>query len=492
MLVEFLDGEVFYPVVSEYAKQMPYDVNTNEEVFFENNPTYNQMMPLLLSNMGRVIYQNKGFIASFCAGKIEFNKDVQVISAGDDLKSAYQYCVKHIFASDTFHIHPDLIIKPIYNTWMFCPVNINQEEVLRYAQNIQYLKMDSGTLIIDDKWEKNYGDYQFDSEKFPDVKLMIQKLHEMNFNVMVWISPYISFSSDQYAYLKERDLLLKENTDIYRLTWWNETSACLDLRKDETKEYIHRCLDKLMDLGIDGFKMDGGDSIYYLPQHEPDLQSHLWASIASDYEFNEIRSSYHNGGMSIYNRLSDKQRVWTDKGIAGLVPGTLALSLMAQPFSSPDMIGGGEVKDLLKGIPLDEDIYLAHLQNALLLPSVQFSILPDKVLKDVGQYNKLWSYRKRYGSYINEVFLQSMKDKSPMVRLLEYEFPHQGLEKVIHQFMFGDKLLVAPVYKQNQNEMRIHLPKGNWKYKDSILQGGRVICIDCCLDDLIVLERQDI
>lgn len=492
MLVKFLEREVFYPAVSEYGNQMPYDINTNAVIQFKSNPTYNQMMPLLLSNMGRVIYRKDGFIANFSSGVIVFDSEVEVIEAGIDLKSAYRYCTKHIFAKDNYHIHSDLIMKPVYNTWMFCPYKIQQEEVLRYAREIQNLSLENGTIIIDDKWEKNYGDYCFDKEKFPNVKAMVMQLKQLGFRVMVWISPYISFDSKNYLYAKDNDLLLKCKGEVYPLQWWNGISACLDLRKSEAREYIRTCLSRLMEIGIDGFKMDGGDSMYYLVEHEPDLQSHLWASMASQYDFNEIRSSYYNGGMSIYNRLSDKQHTWDGKGIISLVPSTLALSLMGQPFSSPDMIGGGEVKDLLKGRALNRDIYLAHLQTAVLLPSMQFSILPNTVLKDMHECYQLLSYRKKYSQYIYDVLTRSMCDKSPMARLLEYVFPHQGFEKEIHQFMLGDKLLVAPIYQENQTEMQIRLPKGRWKYQQCVFDGDQTIKLSCCLHQLIVLERQDV
>ena len=41
-------------------------------------------------------------------------------------------------------------------------------------------------LEIDDGYEKNYGDFTFDKNKFPDAALMISKLHS-------WVSIFFSF-----------------------------------------------------------------------------------------------------------------------------------------------------------------------------------------------------------------------------------------------------------------------------------------------------------
>ena len=76
MKIKFLDNEVWYPAVSEYGIDMPYDNKFLGRVDFLNNPTSNQMSPILLSNKGRILYHSFGFVARFLEGDIEIDRDI--------------------------------------------------------------------------------------------------------------------------------------------------------------------------------------------------------------------------------------------------------------------------------------------------------------------------------------------------------------------------------------------------------------------------------
>lgn len=181
-------------------------------------------------------------------------------------------------------------------------------------------------------------------------------------------------------------------------------------------------------LGADGFKMDGGDSWYYRPEHGPDRQSFLWAELASEYPFNEIRADFNTAGRSIFERLSDKRHSWGEEGIGALIPDALALGLAGHPFFAPDMIGGGEVKDLQDGCKLRSDIFLAHCQAA-------------------------------FGRQLDS-------------------------------FMLGDRYLVVPVTKENEREKEITLPPGSWLLNGERLSGGRTVTLPLTLERLTVLRRE--
>ena len=77
----------------------------------------------------------------------------------------------------------------------------------------------------------------------------------------------------------------------------------------------------------------------------------------------------------------------------------------------------------------------------------------------------------------------------PIVRLMEYQFPHEGLADVKDQFMLGDRYLIAPVV-DNRLERDVRLPKGMWrdelgkKYK-----GGKTYTIDAPLNRLPYFEK---
>ncbi len=488
MNISFLENEVWYAAVSEFGSYMPLD-NTckNLEVKLINNITYNQMTPLLLSNKGRVLYKEDGFIAIFNENNISLDRDVILTDTKDSLKSAFLYARDNFIKKDDNKVTDEFIKNNIYNTWMYSPFEVTQEKVLSYAKQILEDGLETGIIIIDDKWNKNYGDWIFDKDKFENPKEMIDKLHNMGFLVMLWICPYIDFDSDSYSKCVENDYLLKDNDEIFKLKWWNGTSACFDFRKKEVQDYWREILSDLQKLGVDGFKFDGGDSMYYKAEHQADLQCYLWAKFASEYKYNELRAGYNTGALPLFERLSDKRHSWVNNGIKTLIPSALALGLSGHFLSSPDMIGGGEVKDIINGCLLKKDIYLAHTQVALLMPNMQFSILPKVVLEDdYIKFLDLLKVRKCYIDYILDLYNNT---DEPIVRSLEYEFPDAGYEYEQDVFMLGSKYLVVPVTKENQVEKEIKLPKGTWKYGDEVYKNRENIRLKLSLDKLLVLEK---
>ena len=76
------------------------------------------------------------------------------------------------------------------------------------------------------------------------------------------------------------------------------------------------------------------------------------------------------------------------------------------------------------------------------------------------------------------------------MRFMEYEFPHQGLEKVTDQFMLGSKFLVAPVLEQGKTARDVYIPEGKWKGKNGeVIDGGCICEMTAKIDELIILER---
>ena len=53
---KILDNEYWYPCVVNDGYQFPLDKNSIYQMDFSQNDTFNQVMPVLLSNQGRFIY----------------------------------------------------------------------------------------------------------------------------------------------------------------------------------------------------------------------------------------------------------------------------------------------------------------------------------------------------------------------------------------------------------------------------------------------------
>ena len=92
---------------------------------------------------------------------------------------------------------------------------------------------------------------------------------------------------------------------------------------------------------------------------------------------------------------------------------------------------------------------------------------------------------EKFADVIIKLADESKNSGEPIVRYMEYVFPHSGMASCIDQFMLGDEILVAPVYKKGETTREVILPKGKWKYLDQdVYEGGQTIIVDAPIDVL--------
>jgi alpha-glucosidase len=297
---------------------------------------------------------------------------------------------------------------------------------------------------------------------------MIRRLHQQGFKVMVWICPFVNTNSEPFPQLAGRRLLLRDASGGPALVeWWNGRSALLDLTNPQAIGWLCAQLDRLRsDYQIDGFKFDGGDSSFYKgvvasKPASPNTQSELYGRIGLQYPLNEYRAMWKMGGQPLVERLRDKAHSWDD--LKKLVPNML-----------PDMIGGGEYKSFQEGAKIDQDLVVRSAQCHALMPMMQFSVAPWRVLDPahLDAVLKAIRIRQEHSGYILSVARQSASTGEPIVRSMEYAFPHQGYERVNDQFLLGDLILVAPVLEKGASQRAVMLPAGAWEGIDGKQYAG--------------------
>ena len=169
----------------------------------------------------------------------------------------------------------------------------------------------------------------------------------------------------------------------------------------------------------------------------------------------------------------------------------LAAGILGYAYTCPDMIGGGDYVSFQPGMPIDEKLIVRSCQVQTLMPMMQFSVAPWRVLsKEYMEIcRKCAILHKEFGKYILELAKHSAKTGEPIVRYMEYEFPHQGFESCIDQFMLGDKYLVAPVMTEADSR-DVKLPAGKWKDDlGNIHQGPTVLKLDVPIERLPYFEK---
>ena len=491
-------------VVNE-AHLMPLEEGYNFDLF--GNTGTNQAVPLLISTKGKFIWSEEPFRFTIKNNQIIISnrgEAITVDSLGKSLRDAYLNASKRFFPSKGQLPDTLLFTRPQYNTWIELIYNQNQKDIIDYARSIIDNGFPPGVLMIDDNWADYYGRFDFRADRFSDAVGMVDTLHQMGFKVMLWISPFISPDTEVFRELQAKKYLLydgsseKNWTDADKpviVNWWNGYSAVMDFTNPEAEKWFHDRLEHMVKTyHLDGFKLDAGDADFYpinalsFKPATPNEHSGLWGNIGKYYPVNEYRAMWKMGGEPLVQRLRDKKHNWED--LQKLIPHITVAGLLGYQFTCPDMIGGGEFGSFIGKDNLDEDLVVRSASCSALMPMMQFSVAPWRVLSEdnLKAVKKMVALRQKYVPYIMDLARQSAENGEPIVRTMEYEFPYQGMAEIKDQFMLGDKYLVAPVVTK-ENKRKIQLPKGVWKSDEGeTFRGPKIIEENVPIDRLPVFE----
>lgn len=472
----------------------------------------NQAQPLLISNHGRYIWCTQPFAFSFQHDSLlitSFTDFVQQGKIGNTLGEVYRYVSKKYFpASGKL---PDLLLfsQPQWNTWIELTYNQNQQDILKYAHNVIDNGFKPGVLMIDDTWQENYGVWQFHPGRFPNPKAMMDQLHQMGFKVLLWVCPFVSADSPPFRLLESKKaLLLEGNGDTAAkwinaktapaiIRWWNGASAVLDFTNPAAIKWFKDQLDLLQNTyGVDGFKFDAGDAYFYpsasiaYDKVLPNRHTEIFGELGLAYPLNEYRAMWKMGGQALAERIADKNHNWED--LQKLIPQVVAQGLEGYAFTCPDMIGGGDFVSFLNLTTLDQDLIVRSAQCHAMMPMMQFSVAPWRVLDSIhlAAVKKAVSIREQKVEVILQLAKEAAFTGEPIIRHMEYVFPHQGYAGIKDQFMLGNNIMVAPMLVKNKSNRDVIIPKGMWKTDDGkMIKGPAKISIQVPLDRLPYFQK---
>ena len=116
-----------------------------------------------------------------------------------------------------------------------------QKNYEAWVTELEQRKLPVGTIVIDDKWQKGYGSFDIDREKWPDLKGFVATQHAYGRHVLLWVP------------VAQADGLPKE------LCVNDEQGHCLapQLGSPAYEAYLREKIRYLVEtVGVDGFKED--------------------------------------------------------------------------------------------------------------------------------------------------------------------------------------------------------------------------------------------
>lgn len=156
---------------------------------------------------------------------------------------------------------PDAARLPLYSAWYSFHQATVAEEIEKEAARAKALGLN--TIIVDDGWQtgdgnRGYGycgDWQPCSEKIPDMKQHVARVHALGMKYMLWFSvPFVGYHSAHYEQFKT--MVMQDLPGL--------KCAVLDPRYAAVRAYLQKTyVDALNQWDLDGFKLDFIDA--FLP-----------------------------------------------------------------------------------------------------------------------------------------------------------------------------------------------------------------------------------
>jgi alpha-D-xyloside xylohydrolase len=326
--------------------------------------------------------------------------------------------------------------------------------------------------------EFNWCDFEWDPRTFPDPRGMLERLKARGLKICLWINPYIGQRSPLFAEGQAGGYLLKKpNGDVWQWDLWQPGLAVVDFTNPMAREWWSSKLDALLDLGVDCFKSDFGERIptdvAYFDGGDPERMHNYYTYLYNETVFELLRKRRGEGEAIVFARsaTTGTQRFpvhWggdcesTFVGMGEDLRGGLSLGMSGFGYWSHD-IGGFE------GTP----------DAALFKRWVAFGLLSSHSrLHGSHSYRVPWEFdeesvdvlraftklKMRLMPYIAGAARQAYTEGIPMMRAMVMEFPGDpACTHLERQYMFGDDLLVAPVFSRD-GDVSYYVPAGTWTH----------------------------
>ena len=478
-----LAGEKWWGGILHRGWEMPYG-NTPRpiDLGLEGGVT----APFLVSSAGRYVWSDRPFVYAFTNDVLTVASDVEKVEpvvAGTTLREAYLAASAKHFPFNGRTPAELLFAKPQWNNWIEIAIQgMRQTSVDAYTEALARSGFPCGVYIMDGGWLSHNGSYRFHAPDFPEsrTRLVVGEDILAVDHVALPVAQHLVLAAVGAHERRRPDHRLPplladaaEHAPGVRagvVWWWSGISCVWDLTYalgwDDYAQTLRRFA---AEYGIDGFKWDAGDvgpMARTLRFHDPAKRAVDWAHDyvrvgAELFPYNEYRVGFRTGGMPVMQRLPDVHHRWEAiRRVSGMVQ---AAGLLGSPYVVADMVGGGEATTYRPGGFFSEKLFVRSCALAALHPMMQFSAAPWRYLSpgNVEICRAFANLHVEFAPYILDLARHAARTGEPIVRTMEYEFPHAGFAKPMTQFMLGPKWLVAPVTAED-DAVTVELPAGCW------------------------------
>jgi alpha-D-xyloside xylohydrolase len=485
-------GERFTPFVKngQVVDIWNEDGGTSSEQSYKNIPFY-------LSNFGYGIFVNHPEKVSFEVASENVSK-VQFSVPGEYLN----YCVvggdqmKGVLNNYTALTgKPALPPAWTFGLWLTTSFTTSYDEdtVNQFIDGMAERDIPLHVFHFDCFWMKEYQwcDFEWDKDVFPDPEGMLRRLKDKGLKICVWINSYIAQKSALFDEGMERGYLVKTpEGDVWQWDKWQAGMGLVDFTNPAATRWYQDKLKALIDMGVDSFKTDFGERIptdvVYYDGSDPIKMHNYYTFLYNKAVFEVLEEKLGKNEAMLFARsaTAGAQQFPVHWGgdnsanydsMAETLRGGLSLGLSGFGFWSHDISGFESTAP--------PDIYKRWVAFGMLSShsrlhgsqSYRVPWLFGEEAVDVVRF--FTQFKSKLMPYLFNAAIDASAQGLPMMRAMVLEFNDDpSCDTLDRQYMFGDSLLVAPIFNEQGNAL-YYLPEGRWTHflSGAVVEGSRWI-----------------
>lgn len=482
-------GERFTPFVKngQVVDMWNEDGGTASEITYKNIPFYitNKGYGIFVDNEGDVSYE----IASEKVERVQFSVE------GERLD---YYVINGHTPMGTVEKYTQLTGKPAlppawsFGLWLTTSFTTNYDEATTssFIDGMAEHDIPLHVFHFDCFWMDAYEwcNFKWDPKTFPDPKGMLARYHEKGLKICVWINPYIGQKSSLFAEAAENGYLIqKKDGSIWQTNLWQPGMGIVDFTNPAAVIWYQDKLKALLDMGVDCFKTDFGEripvkDIVYYDGSDPVKMHNYYPYLYNKAVFELLEKERGKGEAVVFARSATAggQQFpvhWggdcsaTYPSMAETLRGGLSLACGGFGFWSHDISGFEQTApaDIYKrwcAFGLLSSHSRLHGSSSYRVPW----LFDDEACEVLAKFVRL---KCALMPYLYAQAVRSHEEGRPVLRPMILDFAERSCETLDKQYMLGDSLLVAPIFKEN-GEVEYYLPKGKWVQllTGEIIEGG--------------------
>lgn len=367
-----------------------------------------------------------------------------------------------------------------------------------------------------------YEDFTFpETGKWTDPKKMVDWLHENDIKILLWQIPVMKLSdgsneqheSDIKYYAQAGFGVREADGSLHRVRpFWFRGGTIWDVTNPAERDWwLNKRAYLLQDIGIDGFKTDGGEHLWgestvfadgrtgsEVWNEYPQLYSEAYYQFANqDREaITFSRAGFTGSQRAPLHWAGDENSTW-DAFRHSILAG-LSAGISGIPFWGWDIAGfSGEIPDA--------ELYLRATAMSAFCPVMQYHSefnahrspshdrTPWNIQERTGNdqviaiFRYFLNVREQLMDYIWQEAEFSAKSGQPMMRAAQL----LDMNTSPYDYFFGRDVFVSPIVESDVKTQPVYLPEGNWRslWSEDTYNGNNRYDIDTSLDHIPVFVR---